>query len=110
MEWVKLSTRYYLDPAVCVLDSDAELMFVRGLAYCGNAETGGFIPDAVVHHLTRRNPKRSADALVGAGLWTRMPTGYGIPNWQKYQVDMAEQRRQWRDRQRRARARSPATE
>lgn len=83
MDWVKLSTRYYLDPAMASLpDADAEVMFTRGLAYAGAEETSGFIPSGIVPTLCRRRRyEATADALVKAGKWKRVRGGYRIVGW-----------------------------
>lgn len=103
MEWVKLAANYYLDPAICGLDGDAELLFVRSLAYSGSAETSGFIPTPILPQLGRRNITRSAEKLIRAGLWEAMPGGYRVKSWDKWQVNISEVREQWRERQKKAR-------
>lgn len=113
MDWVKLATRYYMDPKVVGLDADAECLFIRGLAYAGDQETKGFIPEAAVPQLARRRrPATTVTALVEAGLWTRAPGGYRMPAWSTWQDQLdvlAARRAADRDRKRRERAEKKAT-
>lgn len=110
MEWVKLATRYYLDPAVAALpDADAEVLFLRGLAYAGAEETEGWIPANVVPSLTRRRRYEAhVKALVAARLWVPATGGYRIPRWPDWQReldDLARRRSADRERKRRERER-----
>lgn len=113
--WVKLYTSYDSDPAIAAGDDSAEVMFTRGIAYCGRARTGGFIPDAQLHHLTRHpaRAKRIVAQLTrptptGApGPWEVTAGGYQIRNWEHYQdqLDALEERRK-NDRERKRRSRT----
>lgn len=95
-KYVSLQTAYYLDPAVLGLSDAAEIMFVRGLAYCGNAETGGFIPDAAIQHLTRMKDARTLhricmELVSGAErdpLWIRVTGGWRVAKWDKNQESL----------------------
>lgn len=111
MDWVKLSARYYLDPAVANLDDAAEVMFTRGLAYAGNGQ-GGFIPDGVLPGLSRkRRYEASVQALVAAGLWLPARGGFKIARWEEWQSELeaiARRRSADRDRKRREREREKA--
>ena len=40
-----LSARYYQDSAIAGLDERAELLYVRGLAFCADMLSDGFISD-----------------------------------------------------------------
>jgi len=95
VDWVKLATRYYLDPAVASLpDADTELMFVRGLAYCGAEETEGFIPEVIVSSLIRRRRYGAAvEALVARSLWIPCTgdsgqPGYRVRRWGDWQEEL----------------------
>lgn len=107
MDWVKLSSRYYLDPAVASLDDAAEVMFTRGLAYAGDQETGGFVPSSIVPTLTRRRRyEATVDALVAASLWLPVSGGYQITRWEEWQEELeAIARRRSADRERKRRER-----
>jgi hypothetical protein len=115
MDWVKLGTSYYLDPAVASLpDADTELLFVRGLAYAGAEETGGFIPEMIVPSLIRRRRHGAAvEALVARSLWVpasgdRGQPGYRIARWEDWQEELealAQRRAADRERKRAERER-----
>lgn len=109
MDWVKLHTRFYVDPKVASLpDADTELMFLRGLAYAGDQETSGFIPESAVGLLARRRRHAACvKALVASGLWTTVPGGYRITRWDDRQEELetlARRRAADRERKRRQRA------
>lgn len=116
MDWVKLSASYYLDPAVASLpDADAEIGFVRSLAYSGAEETHGFIPAAIAPSLFRRRRyQASVDALVSAYLWVPVSgdrvqlEGWRIARWEEWQEELeaiARRRAADRDRKRKERER-----
>jgi hypothetical protein len=113
VDWVKLSARYYLDAAVAALPDDgAEVMFTRGLAYCGDQETGGFVPAGMLPALCRRRRyEAAAGALVAAGLWRPARGGYQVTRWEEWQEELdaiAQRRSADRDRKRRERERAKA--
>lgn len=114
MDWVKLYTSYFDDLVLAISDDAAEVMFTRGLAYCGRAETGGFIPSSQLHHLTRSpaRAKRIAGQLVrqapdgSEGPWEVVDGGYRVRNWSHYQSELdalSSRRRSDRERKRRQR-------
>lgn len=110
MDWVKLSSRYYLDPSVAGLpDADTEVLFTRSLAYAGDQETGGFIPSNIVLTLCRRRRYEACvEALIAHSLWLPASGGYQINRWQEWQEELeaiVRRRSADRDRKRRERAR-----
>lgn len=113
MDWVKLHTRYYADAKVESLpDADTELMFVRGLARAGELQREGFIPAESLPQLARRRRYAvSVDALLAAGLWTRVPGGYQVTGWDHWQDGLdGLARRRTADRERKRRQRAAARE
>lgn len=109
MDWVKLTTDYYRDGEVAVGSDAHEVMFTRGLALAGELERHGFIPDAMLHHLTRQpaRAKRIAADLVKADLWERVRGGYLIVNWTEIQAELeryVERKKRDRERKRADRA------
>lgn len=115
MLFVKLLTGYFRDIAIASGTDAMEVMFTRGIATCGETETGGFIPDAIVPSLTRKpaQAQKIALALVAAGLW-EVSNRNGIPGYEvrtflTHNRDLDElqaRRRNDRERQRRHRDRS----
>src|SRR6266568_1324159 len=104
MDWVKLGSGYFLDVAIACLDDAGEVMFLRGLAYCGAADSGGFIPEAMLPALGRRNQTKTAAAIVKAGKWERVDGGYRVTQWEKWQHELEVllgKRRREADRKRR---------
>ncbi len=109
-DFVKLSVRYRADMALAGVSDDAELTFLRALAYCGLNATGGLVPTAELPNIAPRRRVRVADELVAAGFWEPMPNGWAFASWEKWQGDLeqvedkrrrdAERKRQWRREQR----------
>lgn len=91
-KYVKLQSGYYLDPAVAGLSEAAEIAFVRSIAYCGSAETHGYVPDAVLTSVVRRQSVRAASKvcqeLVTATLWIKVPGGYQLRTWAENQSEL----------------------
>src|SRR6266568_6774432 len=113
MDWVKLGSGYFLDVAIACLDDAGEVMFLRGLAYCGAADSGGFIPEAMLPALGRRNQTKTAAAIVKAGKWERVDGGYRVTQWEKWQHELEVllgKRRREADRKRRGRVRGQSAD
>lgn len=112
MDFVKLAVRYFFDPKIRGMDGDladaAEVMFTRSVAWAGEVECGGFIPERDVALLTRRRRHGAVvRMLVESGLWEAVPGGYLVrrwPDWQDQLDALARKRAADRDRQRRRRA------
>lgn len=107
MDWVKLSSNYYNDPAVMRAGEAAEVLFTRALAYCGDQETDGFVPAEVLLRLTPIKAPSRAAALVREGLWVVVDGGWRFTAWEKHQIT-SEQIEQTRagNRQRQAKRRT----
>ncbi|MBF6393856.1 hypothetical protein IU443_28415 [Nocardia farcinica] len=115
MKAVWLSSTYYLDPAIASLPhADAERLFTRALAYCGAAETRGFVPKSVLKTFGIRAVSKRVSELISAGIWVETDTdsegrsnpGYRFKawaNWNGTGDDLLERRKADRERQRRAR-------
>jgi hypothetical protein len=82
---VWLSTTYYLDPRIINLSEGAECLFLRSMAYCGAAETRGFVPELALKTLGVRALNRKKSELLCAGLWTEVEGGYRLSSWAKWQ-------------------------
>jgi hypothetical protein len=84
--YVPLDVNYSSDPAIRAAGEHAELLFVRGIAYCKRTRTDGFIPDfdlPVVAIGLRSVPKRVA-ALVSHGLWRPVDGGWVVRSWSRW--------------------------
>ncbi|MCW2757009.1 MAG: hypothetical protein JWO46_755 [Nocardioidaceae bacterium] len=111
MDWVKLASTYYNDPALMRAGEAAEVLFTRGLAYAGCHETDGIIPREVLPRLTPTRAPARARALVAEGLWSVVPQGWRIVAWDRHQVtggELQKRREATRTRVARHRARSSA--
>jgi hypothetical protein len=107
MRAVWLSTTFYMDPAIESLTMAQEQLYIRALAYCGAAETGGYVSARGVLRLGVRGPVASAEALVKAGLWEHADGGgwqfRSWSVWQKNGDDLVQRRKADRERQARRR-------
>lgn len=85
MKAVWLSSTYYLDDAVGQLSGNAERMLTRALAYCGNAETSGFVSENALNLLGLPRPKRLAQELVDAKILVpRSGGGWDFRAWESW--------------------------
>lgn len=112
MEWVKLKSTYYLDDALMRAGEDAEVLFLRALAYAADQETEGFISTETASRLTPKRHANRALALVREGLWVPIEGGWVIRSWAKWgrSKDQIEAGREGnRARQSRYRARKQAS-
>jgi hypothetical protein len=109
VDWVKLAVDYFDDDRIEALDDAAEVMFTRGIARAGKVAREGFIPESSLAKLTRRRRYEPlVDELVQSGLWTRVPGGVRVTNWDHWQDaldELARRRTKDRDRQRNRRQR-----
>ena len=81
--YVPLDVDYARDEAIRRAGEDAELLYLRGLAYSKGHYKDGFIPDydlAVPAVGMRRVPARVA-ALVREDLWIPVSGGWQIRSW-----------------------------
>lgn len=85
--YAPLSAHYYKDDAIAEAGEAAELLYVRGLAFCADILSDGFISDT---QLTRfvgvgmRDTKKRATRLVEVGLWQREKAGYRVTAWLRW--------------------------
>lgn len=115
--YVKLHFSYYDDVVLATLGDDAEVMFTRGLSYCGRASSNGFIPIAKLLGLCRKTTQpaavKLANSLCGSisdhdGPWVKVAGGYKVRNWERYQHELMTLQAKLKtdaDRQRRKRER-----
>lgn len=105
--YTPLSATYYRDDAVLEVGERAELLYVRGLAFCADSNSDGFITDrqlAAVVGIGLRDAAARARALVDVGLWERVDGGYQVRAWLKWNRSAAAiGRERARDRDRKTR-------
>ena len=85
--YTPLSATYYRDDAILEVGEEAELMFVRCLAFLADAASDGFITERqmrIVVGMGLNNVDARVDALVGVGLIERIDGGYLIRSWLKW--------------------------
>lgn len=97
-------------PKFIAAGAHAGWLWVGGLGYCKEHLTDGFIPDAVVPTLAPgvKQPAKSAEMLVSAGLWESVNGGYLMHDYhehnptkalvEKKRKDAVERKRRQRDR------------
>lgn len=91
--YVPLSAHYYKDDAIADAGERAELLYVRGLAFCADVLSDGFISDTQLSRFVgvgMRDAKKRAQALVDNGLWIREDKGYRVAAWLKWNKSNAE--------------------
>lgn len=111
MEWFKLAANYADDPKIVAAGEQAELLFVRALAYCAREETAGHVSKNLVKRLASSNANRRANMLVKVGLWVEVEDGYQIKRWADWQSELdalAARRQADRERKRAQREREAA--
>lgn len=94
MTWARLEGDYYHDPKIRRAGSEAELLYVRSIAWCARNLTDGVIPrqDFGSCSAGLRQGSRARLALVRVGLWEELADGWRIPpeTWARYQRTRAQ--------------------
>jgi hypothetical protein len=85
--WVKLSVAYFDDDRVMEAGTEAELLFVRGLAWGKRDNTGTITKGAMVRlGLGLSDPLEAARTLCALRLWCEVENGYRVTAWDEWQV------------------------
>lgn len=85
--WVKLSVGYFDDDRVMEAGVEAELLFVRGLAWGKRDNTGTITRGAMVRlGLGLNDPSEAARTLCALRLWCEVDNGYRVTAWDDWQV------------------------
>lgn len=104
--YAPLSASYYRDDAILEAGEKAEVLYVRGLAFCSDAMCDGFISDrqvTAVLGVGMRDAMRRAQALVDVELWERVDGGFMVRSWLKWNRSAEEiGRARKQDRERKA--------
>lgn len=93
--YAPLSAHYYKDDAIARAGERAELLFIRGLAFCADVLEDGFISDVQLARFPgvgmKDAPVRAA-RLVEVGLWDRddKRAGYVVKSWDKWNQSISE--------------------
>lgn len=108
MEKIWLATKYYLDDKLVGCSAATERMFTRLLAWVGDNETGGNLPENPHVFVALPSGKPSVLDLVSRGvLIHKTEGGYrfnGWGNWNSQADELAKRRKSDRERKRRERA------
>lgn len=85
--WVKLACDYFDDERILLVGAEAELLFVRGLAWAKRENDGRVGRGALVRlQMGLQTPVESVLRLVEVGLWVDVADGYEIANWDAWQA------------------------
>lgn len=86
--YAPLAATYYTDDDVMEAGEDAELLFVRGLAFCaGHPASDGYITEKQVTRVVAAGMTDldvRIKTLVRVGLWEALPGGYLVRSWLKW--------------------------
>ncbi len=112
--YAPLAANYYSDDDIMEAGEEAELLYVRGLAFCAaHPAADGYITDKQVVRVVAPGMPDLAErvqALVLVGLWERLPGGYNVRSWLKWNKSAEELGRfKARDRDRKARSSEDST-
>lgn len=92
--FVPLDVNYMRDPRIRRAGPDAELLYIRALAYAKGGETDGMVHDydldVVAVGLTRVQAR--VDALVREGAWEKKRGGWFIAGWFNWNQSVEELR------------------
>lgn len=84
--YAKLLANYASDDALISAGEKAELLFVRGLAFCATSDSDGYITEAQLVRFVgagMTDAKKRAQTLVRHGVWERVDDGYQVRSWLK---------------------------
>ena len=89
--YAPLSCHYYKDDAIAGLCNKAELLYVRGLAFCADVLSDGFISDVQLSRFVAvgiAGHTTLARDLDRVGLWISDDDegGYWVKSWEKYNL------------------------
>jgi hypothetical protein len=88
-----LAWRWFRDPRFDDVSLDAEALWCRALAYCGEQGTDGRVARSALPALSARlagSAEAAAGELVAVGLWHELERGYVVNAWERWQPTAAE--------------------
>lgn len=87
--WARLSTHWYLDPRLLGVSAEAELLYVRAMAWCKEMLSDGAVPRGAMRYLDAKlsDADSAAGELVASGAWQVADDGWRFPasSWVKWQ-------------------------
>lgn len=85
-QFAALPAAYYDDPAIIAIGSNAELWYVRALAWCANRpETNGVIPlEVAVNRLGIPGAMGCVNICARRGLITKNDDSVSVASWVKW--------------------------
>jgi len=88
--YAPLSCHYFKDDAIVGISNKAELLYIRGLAFCADVLSDGFISDAQLARFVAvgiTGQAALARELDRVGLWITDDDlgGYWVRSWEKYE-------------------------
>lgn len=94
--YVPLDINYLRDPAIRKAGPDAELLYIRTLAFIKGAGTDGVLYewDLSVVAVGLKFPEKRAAALVKNGLWEKVDDGWYVSAWVKWNMTQDELKEQ----------------
>jgi hypothetical protein len=104
--YAPLSATYYQDDDIADAGEAAELLYVRGLAFCAGRPSDGFISDTQVVRFVgvgMGDALDRAETLVKVGAWERVDGGFVVRSWLKWNKsaeELGQDRTRDRDRKR----------
>lgn len=108
--WFKVDDTLAFHQKVVMAGNAAMGLWVRAGAWSMQTMSEGFVPDAIACQI---GTSGQAKKLVEVGLWDRLPTGYAFHQWDQRQPakdEVERKREEWRERQRKARAKKKEEE
>jgi hypothetical protein len=94
--YAPLSANYYLDDKMALAGERAELLYLRGLAFCASVLSDGYISEIQLVRFVAvgmNDAKKRAARLVEVGLWERADAGYWVVAWGKWNLTRDEIRK-----------------
>lgn len=89
--YVPLDANYLRDPRIRRAGPDAELLYVRALAYAKGGETDGFVHDYDLEVIAvgLKNVPRRVEALIREKAWEEREGGWFICGWFNWNKSVA---------------------
>lgn len=107
MEKVWLATKYYLDDKLVGCTATTERLFTRLVAWCGDNETGGHLPENPHKFVALPSGKSNTSDLVSRQVLIKKPEGgyrfNGWGNWNSQMDDLQKRKKADRERKRKQR-------